>query len=490
LRGDYLLKVSSVKKNFLYNSVYHILLIIFPLITAPYISRVLGANGVGAFSFTHSVANYFTLFAMLGMKNYGNRCVAMARDDREDLSRTFWSLYYMQLLTAGLAIIAYLAFVFLFEQKYELIALLQTIFVFASLVDISWFFFGMEQFKLTVTRGLLARILSIIMIFVFVKTSDDLWKYTLIMVGSTLVTQLAVWPFLRRHVDFVKVTKAEVLSHIKPNFILFIPVIAVSLYRVMDKIMLGSMVQIAQLGFYANTEKIINIPMGLITALGTVMLPRMSNLVVKGDKEASRMYIESSMTFVMFMGSALAFGIAGIAPVIAPFFFGEEFAICGELITWISPTVLFISWANVIRTQYLVPNKKDRSFIISVSLGALVNLVLNTLLIPVLGALGAIIGTIAAEFAVALSQTLMVRKDLDIVQYLKNGWLFILFGAIMFVVVRALAHVSGNAAAVLAIQIGAGALLYLTLSAAYLIISKNKSVMRLLNIFKKKRTAN
>jgi len=216
----------------------------------------------------------------------------------------------------------------------------------------------------------------------------------------------------------------------------------------------------------------------------------MSNLVVKGDKEASRMYIESSMTFVMFMGSALAFGIAGIAPVIAPFFFGEEFAICGELITWISPTVLFISWANVIRTQYLVPNKKDRSFIISVSLGALVNLVLNTLLIPVLGALGAIIGTIAAEFAVALSQTLMVRKDLDIVQYLKNGWLFILFGAIMFVVVRALAHVSGNAAAVLAIQIGAGALLYLTLSAAYLIISKNKSVMRLLNIFKKKRTAN
>ncbi|HHY83209.1 MAG TPA: oligosaccharide flippase family protein [Clostridiales bacterium] len=480
--------MASVKKNFIYNSVYHILLIIFPLITAPYISRVLGASGIGAFSYTHSVANYFSLFAILGMKNYGNRCVAMSRDNRANLSRTFWSLYFMQVITAGLAVIVYLVYVLLFEQKYELIALLHTIFVLASLFDISWFFFGLEQFKLTVTRGLSIRVLSLILIFVFVKTPDDLGIYTTINVVSTLMTQLAVWPFLKRHVDYVRVTKAEIISHIKPNIILFIPVIAVSLYRVMDKIMLGSMVSdIAQVGFYENTEKIINIPMGLITALGTVMLPRMSNLVVKGDEKSSRMYIESSMLFVMFMGSALTFGIAGIAPVFAPFFFGEEFDICGELITYISPTILFLGWANVIRTQYLVPNKKDASFIISVSLGAVTNLVINILLIPKMGALGAIIGTIAAEFAVALSQTLMVYKYLDIMLYLKNGWFFILFGAIMFTVVRALAAVSSSDVIVLTVQISTGAFIYLALSGAYLILNRKKSVMRLINIFQRKR---
>ncbi len=479
--------MSSVKKNIVYNTVYHILLLIFPLITAPYVSRVLGAGGVGSFSYTHSIAHYFLLFSMVGMKNYGNRCVAMARDDREELSHVFSSLYAMQLITATISIGVYLIFVFVIDKDFKLLALIQTLYVLSSLFDISWFFFGMEQFKLTVTRGLAIRILSIVSVFAFVKTKDDIAIYTLIMAGSTLLSQLALWPFLKANVDIVKPNLNRIKQHIKPNLVLFLPVIAVSLYKYMDKIMLGAMSgEITEVGFYENTDKIISIPLSMITALGTVMLPRMSNLAAKGEVEQSKKYLEVSMLFVVFMGSALAFGIAGIAPVFAPFYFGEEFAITGSLITYMAPTVLFICWANVIRTQYLIPNKMDKEFIISVFLGAIVNLVINASLIPYMGALGAVIGTIVAELVVALSQTYMVRKDLDIKQYFINGCPFLVFGLIMFVMVRLLANVSDRPLITLAIQVILGGLIYLSLSGAYLILTKNTLVMRLFESRKRK----
>ena len=188
----------------------------------------------------------------------------------------------------------------------------------------------------------------------------------------------------------------------------------------MDKVMLGQMSTMSEVGYYEGASKILNIPTGVITALGTVMLPRMSNLAAKGKTRESGQYIRQSMVFVMFLAAGMMFGIAGIAEDFVPLFLGDEYEKCVLLIRVMAPTVPFIAWANVIRTQYLIPNHEDKSYIISVVLGAAVNLAVNLSMIPAFGALGAIVGTVCAEGTVCVSQTVMVRKKLEVTRYLRD----------------------------------------------------------------------
>lgn len=477
--------MNSVKTNFIYNVVYQLLLILLPLITTPYISRVLGADGIGIYSYTYTIANYFMLAAMLGVKNYGNRSIASVREDRCDLSKTFWQIYGLQFVCALAAVVFYFVYVFLFEKEYTVIALIQGIYVFSGLLDISWFFFGLEEFKITVLRNIVIRLLDLACIFLLVHTREDLWKYALIMTLGILVSQGYLWFYLHRFVDWCRPTGKELLSHLYPELVLFIPVIAVSLYKMMDKVMLGQISTITQVGYYESTEKIINIPLGVITALGTVMLPRMSNLVAKGKVKESRRYIYDSMMFAVFMSSVMCFGIMGIAPDLVPVFLGEEYLPCILLLQTLAPTVLFIAWANVIRTQYLIPNKLDRSYIISVILGAAVNLVVNAMLIPSLDAMGAVIGTICAEGSVCLCQTLMVRKELEAGRYLKDSFPMIIIGAAMWVLVNLIGHfISGPVALVL--EIAAGGIFVILAAGGYLILTGHPLAAELIQKLKKK----
>ena len=170
--------MNSIKENFIYNLIYQILLIILPLITTPYISRVLGSEGVGTYTYTYTVANYFMLAAMLGVKNYGNRSVAAIRDDKQSLSKTFWEIYGLQFLCSAIALGAYFFYVLLFEREYRVIALIQGIYVFSGLLDVSWLFFGTERFKTTVMRNIAIRLINLVCVFVFVRTRADLWKNT------------------------------------------------------------------------------------------------------------------------------------------------------------------------------------------------------------------------------------------------------------------------------------------------------------------------
>ena len=477
--------MKSIKANFLYNSAYQILLIILPLITTPYISRVLGADGIGAYSYTNTMAGYFLLFAMLGVKNYGNRCTAAVREDRAALSRTFREIYGLQFLCSLAVMILYLGYVLVFADNYRLVALIQGIYVLSGLLDISWLFFGLEEFKITVTRNIAIRLIDLACIFLFVREPGDLWKYTLIMTLGVLVSQAYLWLYLPRFVDRCRPRMKEMLSHLKGELILFVPVIAVSLYKMMDKVMLGQLSTVTQVGFYECTEKVVNLPLGVISALGTVMLPRMSNLAAKGEHEKSRAYIRQSMTFAMLMASAMCFGIAGVAEELIPLFLGEGYESCILLLQMLSPTVLFIAWANVIRTQYLIPNQKDKSYLISVSLGAGVNLVINFILIPRYAAMGAVIGTICAEAAVCICQTVMVRRELEIGRYLRDCLPFLLIGAGMLIPVRLVAGLSGHPLILLA-EIAAGAAFYIAAGLLWLIRVRDPLVLSLTEALRKK----
>lgn len=472
--------MSSIKKNLIYNVVYQLLAIVLPLVTTPYISRVLGADGVGIYSYSYTVANYFMLVAMLGVKNHGNRSVAAVRDDPRALSRTFWEIYGLQALCSAVALIAYLGYATVLEREHRLVFLIQSIYVLTGMLDISWLFFGLEKFKLTVSRNILMKLMTLVCIFLFVKTPEDLWVYTLILVLGTFFSQSYLWLYLKNEVRWHRPTLSQMLTHLKPELILFIPVIAVSLYKMMDKIMLRQMSSYQQVGFYESSEKILNIPSGIITALGTVMLPRMANLAAKSQTQKSERYIHDSMLFVMFLSGGMAFGIAGIAQVLVPVFLGQEYLPCIGLLKVLSPTVLFISWANVIRTQHLIPNKKDRSYIISVLLGAVVNLIANALLIPRLSAIGAAIGTLLAEIAVCVSQTLMVRQDLPIKQYLKLCLPMLIPGVCMYGLLELILPLFSSQILAIVAGVGIGGLFYTVCCGLYLAVFRPKTFRRLI----------
>ena len=472
--------MSTLKKNIIYQTLYQILAIILPLITAPYVSRVLGATNIGIYSYTYSVASYFSLFAMLGINNYGNRIIAQVRDDSEKLSRTFSSLLTVHGIAALLMILMYLLYCFFVANEYQVYALIQGLYVIGSLFDINWFYFGIEKFKLTVTRNTIIKVITVICIFLFVKQRDDLWIYILILALGSCVSQSMVWIFIRKFTKFTRPRLNELKVHIKPLFILFIPSIAVSLYKVMDKIMLKWLSDTIQVGYYENSEKVINIPQGIIAAVGTVMLPKMSNLVIKKDSLNLKKYMEWSIQGVMFISVGVTFGLAGVAHEFVPVYFGNDFLPCEFLIMGLVASIPFISFANIIRTQYLIPNKYDNVYVVSVIAGAIINLIINGLLIPLYQAMGAVIGTLAAEISVCVIQCVAVRKKLPLGKYLASIALFPIFGIIMFATIKKIGQMCENLFWAIVIEIIIGALMYLGMGGILLLLKQKQQKHKLL----------
>ena len=466
---------SGLKTNFIYSVIYQLLAIILPLITAPYVTRVLGAKSLGIYSKSQALAHYFLLFSMLGVNNYGNRAIARVRDDRLEASRTFWEIYTFQIMTAVISSCVYWGYCIRLASDNSLIYMMQAFYVMSGLVDVNWCCFGMEKFKLTTIRSMIVRIATAVGIFIFIRSSNDLWLYTFILSFSFVLSGIAVWPFIKKHIDFVKPTWAGIKRHIKPNLVLFWPVIAVSIYNIMDKIMLGWFSEDEEVAFYTYAERIVTIPTTLILALDNVIMPRMSNLYAsEGKNEKIKYLMDIVMLFAMFMAAAMGFGLAGIANVFAPWFYGSAFTRCGYFILLLSPVIVIKAWAGALRTQFIIPTGRDKIYVISLTTGAIVNLILNALLIPRINGVGAIIGTLAAEFAVCFIQFFWCRKDIDIKNYLINGFSFSIIGAIMFFVVEALSHFSSSALITMAVQVVCGALVYVFLGFFYMIkIRKN-----------------
>lgn len=458
----------SAKKNFIYNVMYQILVLIIPLITAPYLSRIVGADGVGIYSYSYSIVYYFMIFCLLGVNNYGNRTIAKTKKNREEMSKNFWGIYFFQLFLGIILLLGFYTYIFLFVKQYKKIFIIQSLFIVSSMLDINWLFFGLEEFKKTILRNSILKVLSLLLIFQFVKNRDDLWKYTLIMAGTTLMSQLVLWGFLPKYVSKVKLSLSEVIVHIKSNFLLFIPVIAVSLYKMMDKIMLGNMTSISEVGVYENAEKITSVPLTIITALGTVMLPRISKILSEGKEHEAKIYILKSINFVVFLSSAMCCGLIVIGNDFAPLFFGKEFQKTGQLIMILSITLPFIAFANVIRTQYLIPKEEDLIYIKSVFLGAVVNLFINIIMIPKFLSVGAAIGTVLAEMTVMIFQTVSIRRELDIKKSFFEIIPFIIKSTIMFVLIYPLNFLNLNGWLRIFLQVGFGCLVYALLNIKYL----------------------
>lgn len=455
--------MSSVKKNYIYNVIYEILIIVIPLITSPYISRALGAEQVGVYTYCYSIVSYFVLFARLGIVTHGSRSIAGAKNEAEK-NKVFSNTLAIQLILSFFMIILYIVYFSIFDLEYHIMSIIMLSYLVAAAFDINWFFFGIEKFKITVTRNIIIKLVSTVLLFEIVKGPGDLWKYGLILGLSQLVGQISVWPYIKKYVKIVKPELKEMKVQFVAILILFIPQIAVSLYKMMDKIMIGYYCTKNQLGFYEYASMIVNLPLGFITSLGTVMLPRISSLMKDGNNKKSLEYMHYSIIFAVALSTAFAFGLSAIAPVFIPFYFGEEFGPASELLIGLSVTLIFLAWANVVRTQYLIPSKKDKEYIVSLFSGAAANVVINAILIPRYQAWGAVIGTIVAEVTVCVLQTVMSRKYMPISNYIRESIGFIFNGCVMFIGVRLVAKIDCYTLLSLFLQIIAGIIIYCVLT--------------------------
>lgn len=419
-------------KNFLYNASYQVFLILVPLLTTPYLARTLGPEGVGINSYTNSIIQYFILFGCMGTNLYANRKIAFVRDDKKNLSQTFWEILLLRLIMLLISCIAFLIFLNYSKSEYHLYYSAQAVTIVATMLDISWFFMGIEKFSVTVLRNFIVKIFSLICIFIFVKSFSDLFMYILIISLSVLLGNITMFPSLKHCVNKPYWKKINIFQHLMPSIALFIPEIATNIYLVLNKTMLGSVVSVQSSGFYDQSDKIVKMVLAIVTATGTVMLPHVANAFANGEKQKTKEYLYDSFAIVTTISVPMFMGIVAVSSKLVPLFFSDRFGIVVPLLAIESIVILLIAWSNAIGTQYLLPTKQTNKYTVSVVLGALVNIVMNIPLIFWLGTIGAVIATVISEFSVTLYQLFAVRKQISMHMLFRDTYKYFIAGLIMF----------------------------------------------------------
>ena len=454
-------KKPSVKKNFVYSTLYQIFYVLTPFITAPYISRVLGAQGVGIQSFTTSNQSYFLLIAALGTMSYGAREISMNRDDPYKRSKLFWEI---ELMTVGTSMVALLGWIVLIVSStaYRQYYVVLTIGIFATLFDITWFFNGIEEFKLTVIRNTFFRVLGIVCLFVFIKDEDDLLLYIFITAITTLLSSLSLWPYMKRYLVKVNPREFRFKRHFHETIIYFVPTIATSIYTVLDRTLIGLITRdMYENGYYQQAEKITNIAKSFVfTSLNAVMGVRISYLYAENKFDEIHRRIENSMNYIFFMGFGACFGIMGVAKTFVPVFFGPGYDKVIPLLYIFSPIIVIIGISNCLGSQYYTPCGKRSESAKYIVVGAIINLCLNLALIPRFAAFGAAIASIIAEAAVTV---LYIRHSGDYGKagmLLKAGYKKLIAGVVMFWAVYALNQLNMKPIFVLLLQLVSGLAVY------------------------------
>ena len=408
----------KVIKNYLYNLSYQILTIILPIITVPYVTRIFTSEALGNYVFYNSIVSYFSLFAMLGIGVYGTKQIAAA----SDVSSTFWNIYAIQLIASILAIFVYVMAIFSIPQMGGVIPLIVGITLFAKMIDISWLFSGKEDFKKITIRNTVIRLIGVISIFTFVKSSDDLYLYVFLIVIFDFLGQFVMWvpakKFIKRPSFNTKIMK----KNLHPITLLFLPQVAISLYVVLDRTLLGLLGSYSDVGIYEQGQKLISILLKVVSSLGVVMLPRVANLLSeRRDKEAQNM-VKFSFILYNLIIFPMIFGLIAVNEVFVKLFLGQNFQDVKYVLYVIVFNIMFVGWTNILGYQVLVVRNKNKEFMLSTTIPAFVSVAVNIAVIPFFGYIGASITSVVVEILVfaiqwyysrnIINKNLLFNKDL------------------------------------------------------------------------------
>ena len=473
----------SVKKNYIYNLAYQMLAVIIPLMIQPYIARVLGAGEVGAFSYTTAITGYFALVGNLGIATYGQLRVAAFRNDREKVSQIFWELAILRFLMMAASTLLFILFIcFLARPENKTLYAVLTVQIMASAIDIAWLLQGFEEFRKIVLRNTIIKVVSVILIFMFVKKQSDLYIYALIMNGSTLIGNASIWYFTPSFVDRVPLKRLNLQRHLRSCIIYFIPTIATTFYLSLDKQMIKWFTDTTvENGYYEFAQRIEQMAVTVVTSLSIVTMPRMANLFNLNAIDRMRNRLEQTIRFILLLSVPMCLGMMSVTDYLVPLYLGSGFERSATLLKIFSLLIVVVGFNNAVGKQVLMPVGRQKEYNMSVILGAFVNFGLNLLLIPHFYSVGAVIASVASETSILLAFIYYSRD------YIRLGWIikasarYVIAGAAMAGVIALSYTRLSMSWKSLAIQVVLGGIVYV----AAVLVLRDKFALEMLEIIKR-----
>lgn len=437
----------SVSENLFYNMLYQVVVTVLPVITMPYVSRVLGLHANGIHSYTESIVTYFILIGSLGISLYGLRKVAYVSEDKEALSKSAWEIILLKIILLMVTLIFYVP-ILCINGQYASIYRIQLINVIANGIDLTWLFQGIEDFKKITLRNLIVKLLYVVSLFLFIKGPDDLNKYIFLITFSCLVGNLFMWYYAKNYISFrVKVKLLHPLSHLKGTITLFIPQIMNYVYALLDRSMLGWITgNTDTVGIYDQAQRIVRMVTAILQSLSYVIMARVANLSSNNDMEGISYYIKKSINFTLFLGIPAVFGLIGVADQFIPVFLGVEYLDVALILKLLSILILTMSMNSIFGIQILIPLGNEKYYAMATTVGAVSNVVINIVTIPRLGIIGACISSIIAEMFVLIIAYIKVRKviNINIYEVLKDNFKVILASGIMYICVLGISKLHYN----------------------------------------------
>ncbi|MCF1585812.1 oligosaccharide flippase family protein [Tetragenococcus koreensis] len=427
--------MKNIAKNFFYQTVFQLAKIIMPIVTIPIVSNALGPDGVGLYNYTHSIAQYFVLFSGLGITLYGNRAIALAWAKKQNVSQTFWEIFTFKMFATILFLFVYFSIVLLFFNN-KIFYMVQSLSIFAVLFDISWFFMGIEDFKKTSMSNLAVQVITFLLIIIFINDKNDVLLYTLIQASGMLLSQVFVWPFLKKYIAFERVSIKKSLLRFKGSVMYFIPQVAIMLYTNLNKTLLGGIVGSVAVGYYTNSLQLNDVFVTIITTLDVVLLPYMSGLFAKDNTSRIIQMMDTTIHLQLFFSIPIMFGMLTVFDKLVPWFFGRQFLFIISVIPWVVVLIIIKPLGLSISRQYLMPIGKIGEYNKSVIVGAIINIIANLILLPTIGFWGVIISTIISEFFVTFVRTRSFLKATDFNFDLRKIGGYFISGVVMCVVTR------------------------------------------------------
>lgn len=401
----------SIKNNFFHNLLFLLSNILFPLVSFSYAARILGPEGYGKIQFVMVFAQYFVLVAALGIPIFGIREIAKARNDQQQLNKLFSELLFISVSTTLLVLGIYLGIIFSFNWFQDDLTyyILGGLLVFAGFSSIDWYYNGVEQFRFLSIRSITIKAIALLALFLFVQTKNDLINYFLIVIFSTVGNN--VWNLLkiRKRISF-RFDELNFKKHIPVLLTLFGTTISISIYTVVDTLLLGFLADDVSVGFYTAAVKINKMTIPLVLALGTVLIPRIAQSIANNDKNLLQSLTDKSFSFICLIGIPMSFGLFVFAPEFVLVLSGDEYSNAILTMQITAPLVILIGFGHLFGFQLLIPAGLEKKYLYATLAGMTISVVLNLLLISSFKDKGTAIATVAGEILVSFISFYYVNK--------------------------------------------------------------------------------
>ncbi|MBC5628066.1 flippase [Clostridium sp. NSJ-6] len=390
---------------------FTVLNLLFPIITLPYVSRIIGAEGIGKVNFSNSIVNYFLIIASLGIPLYGVREIAKVRKDRKKLSQAFSEIFIVNFLSTILCIVSYYLMVsnLVYFSKEKLLFLTVGINLFLNIFNLDWFYQGLEEYKYITIRSVIIKSISIIILFIFVRTREDYIKYALINIIAISGNNLINMVNIRRFTSFT-LKGLNIKKRIRPILVLLSIQVSVNIYINLDTTMCGILADEVSVGYYSNAVKINKIIVTVVTSISTILLPRLSFYIENNEVDRFNEIVSNVFKIIIFAGIPASIGMLFVSENIVNIMFGAEFMPAIKTMQILSPLIPILAIGNLFGTQVLMPIGEEKKLLASVVAGSIVNFTLNMILIPIYRENGAALATVTAELIVMIIQVRYALK--------------------------------------------------------------------------------